>query len=227
MSDVTAEELLSLLHEYYPTGPAEKADAPASGPEFQRWRDVWHKALEETRPWSAVFQGLRPLFPGQEVATLTQPYHASCFVCGLRLRMPMTEGMEDQRIVRVAGAVSLLAPVYLVYGTIEVPQPPSDERRRRTTRRTMKPVARPGGAEPRAERPPQEPVPGPELFLQPTEEMRATAEVLARHLGDTLGFRRFPPELAGVRVPGIRVPYLGSEEPTLLNALFKPGLEHL
>ncbi len=174
-----------------------------------------------------MFQGLRPLFPGQEVATLTQPYHASCFVCALRLRMPVTEGPEGQRILRVAGAVSLLAPVYLVYGTIEVPQAQPDERRRRTTRRAVKHVSKPGAPEPRFERSAEELPPAPQLFLEPTEELRATADVLAQHLERTLGYRRFPPALAGVRVPDIRVPYLTQEEPTLLNALFKSGLEYL
>jgi hypothetical protein len=233
MSDITAEELLRIVHRYYPVGFPPQEDTSSHEPppyqrtpEFCRWQDVWEKAIQETRPWHKVFPGLKSLFPNHQPDSLTPAYHSSCFVCSIRWRTHLPDGQENRRIVRVAGAMSLLAPVYLVYGTVELDVLNPSERRR-MSRRATRELAQPGTWEQRYTRFQDALPPRPQLFLAPTEEMQPHADTLARHIEHTLGYRRFPLELADVRVPDIRVHYLNLEEPTLLNALFMPSLESI
>jgi hypothetical protein len=172
-------------------------------PEFQRWHDAWTQAVKETEPWRVLLSGLRPRFPALQFGFYTPAYMSGGYACILYLHRPRTDGREGFRFIRVAVAISLLAPLYFVYGTIQVATPiPSEERT------------------PWKRHDPPERFSAPELILQPTEEMQPYADVLSRHVEHTLDYRPFPLELADVPVPDIRVPYLNGEQATLMNAFF-------
>lgn len=209
MNDVTAEELLGIARRYYPSQEVPPAESERT-PEFQRWGEAWAGAVE-SRPWSMLLDALRAELPGHEVSAYTPAYVTSAYACIIGRREPRADGADGYRFVRVAGAVSLLAPVYLVYGTCQLVTPFSAEER----------ATRPW----REERERRSP---PELSLPPTEEMQSHADTLARCIEHHLGYRRLPLEVARVRLSDLRVHYLHEgQEPTLLNAFFFDDLENL
>jgi hypothetical protein len=206
MPDVTLQQLLHSIRQYYPAGFPHELDPHTQTPppyqltpEFQRWQAAWTRFIEEEpQPWERILEGLETELPGHEFGGHTPAYHSACYFALLYRRTPPSGGQEGYRLVRVAGAVSLIAPVYLVYGTLEWVSP------------------RPA------------PLPKPQLFLRPTEEMRSDAALMARRIEAVLGYHPFPLELAEVPVPDVRVYHLHhDEQPTLLSALFQSGLEYL
>lgn len=209
MSELTSADLLPYIREYYPVGFPPEADIyDAEGllphqrtPEHQRWVDAWMKALhQEPQPWNALVDHLRAELPECDFGTYTPVCHTACYVALIYLRRTRQDGQEDHRLLRVAGAVSLIAPVYLIYGTAELVPP----------------------------RPPDARSPKPQLILPPTPEMQPYADIMARAIERTFGYKRLPLELAHLQVPGFRLFHLHySEQPTLLNALFMSHLEGL
>lgn len=222
MSSVTAESLIREARQFYPslsrfppekdfpiiTPPGQEGRADfklpfQETPEFKRWHEAWTQAVRETEPWRVLLNGLRPQFPTLQFGSYTPAYMSGGYACILYLRQPQTNGREGFRFIRVAAAISLLAPLYFVYGTIQVTTPiPLEERT------------------PWKSHDPHERFSAPELFLQPTEEMQPYADMLARHVEQAFNHRPFPLELADVPVPDIRVPYLNGEQATLMNAFF-------
>jgi hypothetical protein len=95
------------------------------------------------------------------------------------------------------GAISVLAPLYLVYVTTE-----------------------PAG-------PARRPAPPARLSFVPQDAERPYTDALSRLIEQHLGYRPFPLELADVPLPDIRVEFLHKEPPTLLTALFANYLENL
>jgi hypothetical protein len=228
MSAPTEEALVHLVRQHYPVGFPPERDEPGTGPpayqgtaEFLRWQEAWTSALQaEPRPWDLVVERLRATLPAPgDFGTYTPAYHSACYVVVLYQRSALPNGQEGSRLVRVAGAVSLIAPVYLVYGTIEhvTPRPVAHEEQ---LQRALDTPSGAGSWEQWFEQLKSQLPPGPQLFLEPTQEMRPRAALLSQCIESTFGYQPFPLSLAEVRVPGIRVPYLLGEEPTLLNALF-------
>jgi hypothetical protein len=204
MSDLTAEELLRSVHHAY---------------QPERWQEAWRHALE-TEPWEPLRHALEAEFPGYELGTHTPAHHASCYTCIVYLpRSPSAR-------IRVAGAVSLLAPVYLVYGTVEHIGATRAERDQQLER-AVEELRDAGPWESRFARFQQALPPRPQLHLPPTAEMQPTATLMAGLIERNLGHRPFPLALATLPVPGIRVPYLDAGEPTLLSALFTRDLTSL
>ncbi|MFP2926850.1 hypothetical protein ACLESO_16950 [Pyxidicoccus sp. 3LG] len=216
MSDVTAEALISIAHQYYPVGFPPETDtfthAPdpyQQTPEYRRWQDAWAKAIE-AEPWRAVLHDLRPRFPDLHFGTYTPAYMSGGYACILYLRRPRLDGREGYRLIRVAAAISLLAPLYFVYGTVEevTPIPPEE----RVLWKRLNQNERFGRTQ---------------LVLRPSAEMQPYADVLARHVEHTFSHRPFPLELAQVAIPDARVPYLNLEPATLMNAFFFQDLSNL
>jgi hypothetical protein len=194
-------------------------------PELQRWQETWSQALE-AEPWVALRNALRAEFPGHELGTHAPAYHSACYTCIAYLPMRPSAPASGRPLIRVAGAISLLAPVYLVYGTVE--PPPADRSERDQLLKTaLEELRNVGSWEERFARFTQAIPPAQQLHLRPTEEMAPTAAVMARVIERTLGHRPFPVELATLPVPDIRVPSLHSEGPTLLSALFSSDLASL
>lgn len=127
MSELTQADLVRIAHQYYPMGfPPEEDNynepllAFQRTPEHQRWRAAWEKFMQWER-WDAFLEELETAFPGHDVWEVTQPWMSACGRCCVYLREPLPDG--GRVVTRVAGAVSLLAPLYLVYVTKETLRP--------------------------------------------------------------------------------------------------------
>jgi len=124
MNELTQETLVRIAHHYYPVGfPPEEDnyDEPLLAfqrtPEHQRWRAAWQKALDDWKEWDDFLEHLRAVFPEYDVWDVTQPWMAACVRCCVYLETSLPEG--GRVVTRVVGAVSILAPLYLVYTTTE------------------------------------------------------------------------------------------------------------
>ncbi|PTL83757.1 hypothetical protein DAT35_09790 [Vitiosangium sp. GDMCC 1.1324] len=127
LNDPRTAELSRIAHYFYPFGfPLDEDDdqepepAYQRTPEFLRWQDAWEKAMA-WKEWKTFIRETRADFTGQDFRDATAPYHSACRCCCVYLKRPLPEG--GQLITRVAGAVSILAPLYLVYVTTETLRP--------------------------------------------------------------------------------------------------------
>jgi hypothetical protein len=124
MNALTQESLVRIAHHYYPVGfPPEEDnyDEPLLAfqrtLEHQRWRAAWRKALDDWKEWADFLEHLQAVFPEYDVWDVTQPWMAACVRCCVYLETSLPEG--GRLVTRVVGAVSILAPLYLVYTTTE------------------------------------------------------------------------------------------------------------
>ncbi len=193
MNDLRATELIRIARHYYPTGfppweddHEESVPAYQRTPEHQRWEAAWEQALR-WKQWKSFMDDLRAAFPGINLGSLTPAYQAACRFCLLYLENPLPDG--DQLVTRVAGAISILAPLYLVYTTTQLVR--SDQ----------------------TATPPQL-----SFELDPTSEAWPYANKVAHHIERAFGYQRFPLDVADVPTANLRVHYL-NEQPTLLGAL--------
>lgn len=127
MSGLTREALIGIARTFYPTGfPVEKDDygqpllAHQQTPEHERWREAWKKALNWEQ-WNHLLDTLETTFPDGGVSDVTQPWHSACRRCCIYVEHPLPQG--GTVITRVAGAVSILAPVYITYVTTRIRSP--------------------------------------------------------------------------------------------------------
>lgn len=127
LTDTRAAELSRVAHHYYPFGfPLDEDDdeepVPAyqRTPEFLRWQEAWEKSLA-WKEWKAFIRDARADFAGLDLGDVTAPYRSACRRCCIYLRNPLPDG--GQLLTRVAGAVSVLAPLYLVYTTTQTLRP--------------------------------------------------------------------------------------------------------
>ena len=116
MKAFTRAELIRIAHQHYPPGSTVFIDIDRATPEFQRWSEAWDKALAWDR-WASLLNELRAAFPGRPVGNVTQPGLSACLRCCVYLEDPLPEG--GRVLTRLAGAVSVLAPLYFVYGTVQ------------------------------------------------------------------------------------------------------------
>jgi hypothetical protein len=116
MKAFTRAELIRIAHQHYPPGSTVFIDIDRASPEFQRWSEAWDKALAWDR-WASLLGGLRVAFHGRPVGNVTQPGLSACLRCCVYLERPLPEG--GRVLTRLAGAVSVLAPLYLVYSTVQ------------------------------------------------------------------------------------------------------------
>ena len=116
MRAFTRAELIRIAHDHYPPGSTVFIDIDRSTPEFQRFSKAWKKALAWEQ-WTSFLRELRAAFPGRPVGNVTQPSLSACLRCCVYLESPLPDG--GQVLTRLAGAVSVLAPLYLVYATVQ------------------------------------------------------------------------------------------------------------
>jgi len=124
VNDPRAAEFIRMARHYYPEGfpPWEDdLDEPVPAyqrtPEYQRWHAAWEEA-RQWAPWDGLLEELRAAFPGLGVSDVTYPFADANLRCCVYLNKPLPD--DGARVItRVAGAVSVLAPVYLVYVTTQ------------------------------------------------------------------------------------------------------------
>jgi hypothetical protein len=206
MSTTPTEELVQLVRQHYPQAHSREDALDRGGlydrtPEHQRWKEAWSKARKD-QPWSALAHKLKEQIPGHPIDTYVPQYLAGGYSCFFSVQTPLPEG--GHRLMRVGGAISVLAPLYLLFGTTEVVTPKLQEETKRAS----------GGGWTFFQRI------QPQLALPPTTEMQPYAEAMARCIEGTLGYHPFPVELARVAVPGIHVAHVLYGEANLMNTLF-------
>ncbi|WPB77118.1 hypothetical protein KYC5002_50090 [Archangium violaceum] len=180
MKDPRAAELIRIARHYYPAGypvweddDEEPEPVYRRTPEYQRWRTLREKSRDSWKEWNDFLLGTRSAFPGHPVCDVTHPWADACSRCCVYLKRPLPDG--GHVVTRVVGAVSILAPLYLVYVTTE--------------------TVRPGDTA----------FLQPQLDFAPTGEAKSSADTLARLIEQVFGYRPFPMELADVPLPELRV----------------------
>lgn len=111
---LSAASLLTILHQYYPSGlwcdePAYKASAEA-----QRLTRRLQDAQNDTPPWKDFVSRVGKEFSDCELWDTSLPWIDPCY--RLRLSLPDTEHGSSPRSVLVC-LVSLLAPAYVLYAS--------------------------------------------------------------------------------------------------------------
>jgi hypothetical protein len=208
MSATTAEEFVQLVRQYYPQVLAREDPLAARNasfehsPEHQRWKEAWSKARND-QPWNALLKDLKTRLPEHSIGSYVPQYLAGGYSCFISVQQPLSEG--GYRLVRVGGAISVLTPLYLLFGTTELLTTERVEEWERSSRT--------GGWTFFSRIQPQ-------LCLPPTPEMQPYADDFARSIEGTLGYQPFPAALAPIAVPGVHVPHLHHREATLMNTLF-------
>ncbi|MFL5348588.1 MAG: hypothetical protein ACJ8AT_27650 [Hyalangium sp.] len=158
---------------------------------------------------------LRVTFPEHSIGGGTQPFVSACLRCQIYQVAPQPDG--DQLVTRVAAAVSVLAPLYVVYVTTQrwhpqcgsesasKPTDPGAFRLRRATR--------------------------PQLTFEPPSDIKPDADALAGLVERILRCRPFPLRLAQLPVTGLRIGQLNwlssDPPPTLLDVFFSDDLANL
>lgn len=201
MSELIREELIRVAHRFYPTGfPVEQDDysqpllAHQRSPEHERWRAAWKQALE-WEPWARLLTALEATVSPEDVRDATQPWHSACRRCCIYVRQARPDG--SRVVIRVAAAVSILAPLYVTY----------------VTTRTSRPGARASSPQLTFE-PPSEVAP----------QVRMLTSLLGQELGFRLFPLEWGSiTLPGLRVGYLN----SREPPTLLEALFSDDLANL
>ena len=224
MTEVTQGSLVEFARQYYPAGfpvegddPSEPLPAHQRTPEHARFMKAWDKALDGN-DWKHFMKELRRTFSGEGVGNGTQPYVSACMRCFMYRTEPLNEG--EELMTRVAAAVSVLAPFYVVYVTTQ--------RWHKTfTEYTLTtPGSRSGKASEKVFR--LQHFSSPQLTFDPPATVLPEANTLASLIEELLGYRRFPLAFAEVPLPDLRVGFFNGEgPPTLLDALFSDDLANL
>jgi len=123
MMDLTEASLVRLARNFYPTGyPVRNDEYDADGllqlqrtPEHARWLKAWDKAMDWPE-WQTLHQEIKRVLP--VYSDCTQPRAAACRRCCVYVERPLPDGARHLTIVAVA--VSVLAPLYLVYCNTDI-----------------------------------------------------------------------------------------------------------
>jgi hypothetical protein len=121
--DLTAAGLVQIARHFYPTGyPVTSDEYGEDGlvpyqrtPEYARFLEAWDKAMAWPE-WKTLRLEARSVF--ERSGDCTQPRGASCRRYCVYLERPLPD--SARHLTYVAAAVSVLAPVYLVYCTTGV-----------------------------------------------------------------------------------------------------------
>ncbi len=184
---MTVEELLDRVRNYWPVTfewyeRGEKA--PENERRFALLKQAWQ---QHGKQWCAMVEELRQDLPGFSIREATAPSEA-CFRCAVR---PPEEQKKPPLAQVVVGCMSMIAPVYTVYGL----------------QYEYRPRKRPKMS-------------NEQLFLDTLPpEMRGPADAIARRIEATFGVSRLPPEIAATPVP-LSVNITFPPHATLFHALF-------
>ncbi|MBZ4421595.1 hypothetical protein [Myxococcus sp. RHSTA-1-4] len=110
-------ELIQIARTFYPpTHSGGIAESPAGLLAHQRWDAAWDRAMD-WKECDALIEAVQAAFPSHFAGRFIQPRMVACLYCILVLE---SSGPGSGRIrTRIVGAISVLAPVYLVYVTTE------------------------------------------------------------------------------------------------------------
>ena len=115
---ISAEHLLSVARNYWRSDHAFDGRLERS-PELERFQDLWEQKLEKIDEWWVLHDELRAALPHLKIGDATATVDA-CFRCLVYAdKALVSENPEDEPRSRrwaVVGCVSILAPVYTVYG---------------------------------------------------------------------------------------------------------------
>lgn len=115
---ISAEHLLSIARNYWRSDHAFDGRLERS-PELERLQDLWEQKLEKIDEWWVLHDKLRAALPHLKIGDATATVDA-CFRCLVYGEQALvSENPEDEpwwRRWAVVGCVSILAPVYTVYG---------------------------------------------------------------------------------------------------------------
>ncbi|MBM7118365.1 hypothetical protein [Archangium primigenium] len=166
MTRPSKEELLAIVQNFYASS-GEALYTPVVGPETQRLHAVWAKRLEDMTPWNDFLDEVERALPGFIVGDTLSTSDG-----GLRcmLYLPKPARSPEAHWV-VVGCVSLLAPVYAVYG-VERTHMGNGSRQDRAAAITHAPIS-----------------------------MQSPAQVLARKIEATFGATPLSPEDAQASAP--------------------------
>jgi hypothetical protein len=104
---LSSEGLLAVARNYWRSDKAYD-----SSPEHRRLTDLWDQELKKLGQWWALLDELKKELPGFTIGNATATPDA-CFRCAA---YSAVDNQSDARRFIVVGCVSILAPVYAVYG---------------------------------------------------------------------------------------------------------------
>ena len=108
---LSKEQLLSVVHEYWDSSNEFLVRQEAS-PKRRKLDALWDEKLKSLDLWSAFLRVLRSELPGYVVGSMVTPIDAS-FRCVV---YPDKDSRPPSSCWVVVGCVSILAPVYILYG---------------------------------------------------------------------------------------------------------------
>lgn len=185
----TVSELVELCRQYYPKGRTLEDHPHAASAQWQRFHAKWHESMAERRRWLEFRRAVAAAFPANLVGDATAYTRDGGYRCCVYTVPPRDKA--DGVSLEVVGCVSLLAPVYFIYGT---------QHRYRSGRREN---------------------PAAKVFLEELPEaLLPSASVLARLMESVLGCQPLPIPLAMTRVPDLCLDHIDPSRSTLFRALF-------
>jgi hypothetical protein len=107
---LSAEQLLSISRNYWPSDK-EYDSRRENPPEYDRLCDLWEQELKKLDQWWAFLDELKRALPGFTIGDATATANTS-FRCAA---YPESNRLRPLQWV-VVGCVSILAPVYTIYG---------------------------------------------------------------------------------------------------------------
>ncbi|HYO74636.1 MAG TPA: hypothetical protein VEU33_52045 [Archangium sp.] len=183
---LSAEDLLAVVRNYF-RSDKDFNHRLESSPEYDRFSERWEQALEKMDQWRALLRDIGRALPDFDIGNITAT-STSCLRCATYPKNIIRPISSSSAVV---GCLSILAPVYTVYGV------------QSTYRYTDK------GRE-RSEK----------VFLYSLPaEMQARASVIARGIETAFGAEALPREIAETRIPLIVEPQ-EPPDTTLFHALF-------
>jgi hypothetical protein len=111
---LSAEQLLAIARDYWP-GDKESYHGLFLGkrcPEVDRFHELWQLELKKIDRWWDFLESFRSELPGFTLSDITATFDA-CFRCGA---YPETNRKPPASRWVVVGCLSILAPVYTVFG---------------------------------------------------------------------------------------------------------------
>ncbi|WP_224367818.1 hypothetical protein [Hyalangium versicolor] len=108
---MTAEQLLSIARNYWPADKDEYL-RPEKSPAVARFQALWRQELGKMDGWTAFVRSLDAALSGFTVTNVTVPVDA-CLRCAAYPEAALESASSRWVVV---GCVSILAPVYTVYG---------------------------------------------------------------------------------------------------------------
>jgi hypothetical protein len=191
---LTVEELLARARSYWPADLEwlmRGEDTPETARRFALWdREVQQRGGE----WYAMLADLRQDLPGFGVHMVTAPSD-TCFSCSV---YPPKEQKKPPLVQLVVGCMSMIAPVYIVYGL----------------QYEYRPRKRPKFSNHQL------------FFDELPPELRGPADAVARRIEARFGASRLPPEIAATPVP-LCVDIICPPHATLFHALFTTSPESI